>query len=108
MLMFEQECLSRLQGIYAGARFASADHKFACGRYFPTQAFNFAFKDTIKGLFPKANPKTDFWRFFAINLASGAHALKQQAPAQQAASKTACSGRLLAKRAAAPHLLDHT
>ena len=42
------------------------------GRYFPTQAFNFAFKDTIKGLFPKANPKTDFWRFFAINLASGA------------------------------------
>ena len=22
-------------------------------RYFPTQAFNFAFKDTIKGLFPK-------------------------------------------------------
>ena len=25
-------------------------------------------------MFPKANPKTDFWRFFAINLASGAHA----------------------------------
>lgn len=58
-------------------RFASADHQFACGRYFPTQAFNFAFKDTIKGLFPKANPKTDFWRFFAINLASGAHALAE-------------------------------
>ncbi|CAN0403099.1 unnamed protein product [Discosporangium mesarthrocarpum] len=40
-------------------------------RYFPTQAFNFAFKDTIKGLFPKANPKTEFWKFFAINIASG-------------------------------------
>merc|ERR1719331_2655402 len=42
-----------------------------CIRYFPTQAFNFAFKDTIKGLFPKANPKKDFWKFFAINMASG-------------------------------------
>jgi Mitochondrial carrier protein len=41
-------------------------------RYFPTQAFNFAFKDTIKNLFPKYNPKTDFWKFFAINMASGA------------------------------------
>eukprot|EP00965_Chrysotila_dentata_P252375 6210649-Pleurochrysis_carterae.AAC.6 len=30
-------------------------------RYFPTQAFNFAFKDTIKALFPKYNPKTEFW-----------------------------------------------
>ena len=27
-------------------------------RYFPTQAFNFAFKDTIKALFPKYNSKT--------------------------------------------------
>merc|ERR1711871_1281328 len=33
-------------------------------RYFPTQAFNFAFKDTIKALFPKANPKTEFAKFF--------------------------------------------
>lgn len=40
-------------------------------RYFPTQAFNFAFKDTIKGLFPKYSSKTDFWPFFAVNLASG-------------------------------------
>jgi len=40
-------------------------------RYFPTQAFNFAFKDTIKAIFPKANPKTDFAKFFAINMASG-------------------------------------
>ena len=37
----------------------------------PPQAFNFAFKDTIKALFPKYSPKTDFWRFFATNLASG-------------------------------------
>lgn len=35
------------------------------------QAFNFAFKDTIKALFPKYNSKTDFWPFFAVNLASG-------------------------------------
>lgn len=40
-------------------------------RYFPTQAFNFAFKDTIKGLFPAYDPKTDFWRFFASNIGSG-------------------------------------
>jgi solute carrier family 25 (adenine nucleotide translocator) protein 4/5/6/31 len=40
-------------------------------RYFPTQAFNFAFKDTIKGIFPKYNPKTEFWSFFMTNLASG-------------------------------------
>lgn len=40
-------------------------------RYFPTQAFNFAFKDTIKKQFPKYNPKTDFWKFFLTNVASG-------------------------------------
>merc|ERR1711865_1088892 len=40
-------------------------------RYFPTQAFNFAFKDTIKAMFPKANPKTEFGMFFATNMASG-------------------------------------
>merc|ERR1711998_5015 len=40
-------------------------------RYFPTQAFNFAFKDTIKGMFPKYNPKKDFGAFFAVNMASG-------------------------------------
>jgi solute carrier family 25 (adenine nucleotide translocator) protein 4/5/6/31 len=40
-------------------------------RYFPTQAFNFAFKDTIKAIFPKYNPKTEFWSFFACNIASG-------------------------------------
>merc|ERR1712048_551711 len=40
-------------------------------RYFPTQAFNFAFKDTIKGFFPKYNPKTEFMPFFMTTLASG-------------------------------------
>jgi solute carrier family 25 (adenine nucleotide translocator) protein 4/5/6/31 len=40
-------------------------------RYFPTQAFNFAFKDTIKTLFPKYNPKTQFGMFFLVNMASG-------------------------------------
>merc|ERR1712196_328445 len=40
-------------------------------RYFPTQAFNLAFKDTIKKMFPKYSPKEDFWKFFAVNLASG-------------------------------------
>ena len=40
-------------------------------RYFPTQAFNFAFKDTFKRMFPKYDPKTQFWQFFGANLASG-------------------------------------
>lgn len=40
-------------------------------RYFPTQAFNFAFKDTIKGIFPKADKNTEFAKFFLINMASG-------------------------------------
>jgi len=40
-------------------------------RYFPTQAFNFAFKDGIKAVFPKADKNTEFAKFFAINVASG-------------------------------------
>lgn len=40
-------------------------------RYFPTQAFNFAFKDTIKKIFPKYDPKKEFGKFFMTNLASG-------------------------------------
>jgi solute carrier family 25 (mitochondrial adenine nucleotide translocator), member 4/5/6/31 len=40
-------------------------------RYFPTQAFNFAFKDTIKALFPKVDKNKDFAKFFLINMASG-------------------------------------
>ena len=41
-------------------------------RYFPTQALNFAFKDTYKNLFVKGyDKKKDFWKFFMGNLASG-------------------------------------
>jgi len=40
-------------------------------RYFPTQALNFAFKDTYKKVFCPYNPKTEFWKFFFGNLASG-------------------------------------
>merc|ERR1712079_500614 len=41
-------------------------------RYFPTQALNFAFKDTYKKLFMDGiDQKTQFWKFFAGNLAAG-------------------------------------
>ena len=40
-------------------------------RYFPTQAFNFAFKDSIKAQFPKVDKKTEGLKFFLINVASG-------------------------------------
>jgi len=40
-------------------------------RYFPTQAFNFAFKDTFRRMFPRYDPKKEFWKFFATNIASG-------------------------------------
>src|SRR6185437_10249611 len=40
-------------------------------RYFPTQALNFAFKDTYKQIFCPYNPRTDPWKFFAGNMASG-------------------------------------
>merc|ERR1719146_347753 len=42
-----------------------------CIRYFPTQAFNLAFKDTFKAMFPKYNAKTEFAKFFGANLVSG-------------------------------------
>ncbi|MGK3755976.1 MAG: solute carrier family 25 (adenine nucleotide translocator) protein 4/5/6/31 [Bacillariaceae sp.] len=40
-------------------------------RYFPTQAFNFAFKDSVKAQFPKANKKKEFAKYFATNVLSG-------------------------------------
>jgi len=40
-------------------------------RYFPTQAFNFAFKDSIKKLFPRYDSKKDFGKFFLVQMASG-------------------------------------
>merc|ERR1712206_46706 len=42
-----------------------------CIRYFPTQAFNLSFKDSIKKLFPRKNPKTEFGAFFSVNMTSG-------------------------------------
>jgi len=38
-------------------------------RYFPTQALNFAFKDKFKAMFNFK--KSDYWKWFAGNLASG-------------------------------------
>jgi solute carrier family 25 (adenine nucleotide translocator) protein 4/5/6/31 len=40
-------------------------------RYFPTQAFNFAFKDSIKAIFPRYDPKKDYGKFFLVQMASG-------------------------------------
>lgn len=40
-------------------------------RYFPTQAFNFAFKDGIKAMFPKVDKNKQFAQFFLVNMASG-------------------------------------
>jgi len=43
-------------------------------RYFPTQACNLAFKDTIKRMFPKYSTKTDFGKALGVNVASGGSA----------------------------------
>jgi len=40
-------------------------------RYFPTQAFNFAFKDSIKKIFPRYSPQNEFFMFFLVQMASG-------------------------------------
>jgi len=45
-----------------------------CIRYVPTAAFNLAFKDNIKKLFPKYDRKTDFGKFAGAQIASGAAA----------------------------------
>jgi len=45
-----------------------------CIRYVPTAACNLAFKDTIKGMFPKYNKQTEFGKFAASQVASGAAA----------------------------------
>jgi len=43
-------------------------------RYFPTQALNFAFKDTFKEMFMKGVKKEDFWKFALGNIAAGSAA----------------------------------
>ncbi|XP_070933501.1 ADP/ATP translocase 2-like [Macaca nemestrina] len=41
-------------------------------RYFPTQAFNFTFKDKYKQIFlGDVDKRTQFWHYFAGNVASG-------------------------------------
>jgi solute carrier family 25 (adenine nucleotide translocator) protein 4/5/6/31 len=63
-------CFSRVQSEQGMGAFWRGNFT-NCIRYFPTQAFNLAFKDTIKALFPRKNPKTEFWAFFGVNLLSG-------------------------------------
>jgi len=45
-----------------------------CIRYVPTAAFNLAFKDNIKRLFPKYNKNTDFGKFALSQVGAGAAA----------------------------------
>jgi len=45
-----------------------------CIRYVPTAAFNLAFKDNIKKMFPRYNKDTEFGKFAAAQIASGAAA----------------------------------
>ena len=42
-------------------------------RYFPTQALNFAFKDTIKSIF-KTSKDAPQWQKFGVNILSGGFA----------------------------------
>merc|ERR1711988_1311712 len=64
------DCFSRINSEQGMAAFWRGNFT-NCIRYFPTQAFNLSFKDTIKKMFPKYSPKTDFGMFFAVNMASG-------------------------------------
>ncbi|CDI76745.1 ADP/ATP carrier, putative [Eimeria acervulina] len=63
-------CFSRVckeQGVYSLWRGNLAN----VIRYFPTQAFNFTFKDTFKKIFPKYNQNEEFFKFFLTNVLSG-------------------------------------
>ncbi|RYG62500.1 hypothetical protein EON64_17750 [archaeon] len=63
-------CFTRVQAEQGFAAFWRGNFTNVI-RYFPTQAFNFAFKDQIKSFFPRYSPKTDFGMFFLTNMASG-------------------------------------
>jgi len=63
-------CFSRIHAEQGMAAFWRGNFT-NCIRYFPTQAFNLSFKDSIKKMFPKYNAKTQFAQFFAVNMASG-------------------------------------
>merc|ERR1719188_957832 len=64
------DCFSRIHSEQGMAAFWRGNFT-NCIRYFPTQAFNLAFKDTFKKMFPKYDPKTQFAQFFGANLVSG-------------------------------------
>ena len=64
-------CFSRIYSEQGAAAFWRVNFT-NCIRYFPTQAFNLSFKDSIKIMFPKYRSKQDFGMFFAVNMASGA------------------------------------
>merc|ERR1711862_159581 len=64
------DCFSRIHSEQGMAAFWRGNFT-NCIRYFPTQAFNLSFKDSIKKLFPKYNAKTQFGQLFAVNMASG-------------------------------------
>merc|ERR1719215_2232539 len=63
-------CFSRIHAEQGMSAFWRGNYT-NCIRYFPTQAFNLSFKDSIKKMFPKYNPKTQFGSFFMVNMASG-------------------------------------
>jgi solute carrier family 25 (adenine nucleotide translocator) protein 4/5/6/31 len=63
-------CFSRIYSEQGMAAFWRGNFT-NCIRYFPTQAFNLSFKDTIKKMFPKYSPKDNFGAFFAVTMASG-------------------------------------
>jgi solute carrier family 25 (adenine nucleotide translocator) protein 4/5/6/31 len=62
-------CFSRVQKEQGFASFWRGNLT-NCIRYFPTQAFNFAFKDQFKKIFPKP-PKDDYMMSLAVNTLSG-------------------------------------
>jgi solute carrier family 25 (adenine nucleotide translocator) protein 4/5/6/31 len=63
-------------------------------RHYPTTAFHLAFKDRFKSLFPKYDPKTQFYLWFAANMAegtlSGAAALALVYPLEFVHTRLAC------------------
>ncbi|XP_055388931.1 LOW QUALITY PROTEIN: uncharacterized protein LOC129618025 [Condylostylus longicornis] len=64
------DCFSRVareQGVLSYWRGNLAN----CVRYFPTQAFNFAFRDTAKSMFPKYDKSKELGKFLCANIASG-------------------------------------
>lgn len=51
-------------------------------RYFPTQALNFAFRDTYKSMFAFKKERDGYWKWMAGNLASGGVSLMRKSKSQ--------------------------